>query len=219
MADAPPAPDSGHSSPKRAILLGLKTGGEADLESIARSLGISKVATLRHLVQLESESLVERSYLAGPVGRPRVRFHLSPSAARLFPEAYAKMSVCALQFLERSLGRDAVVRMLQERARDVAAESRPRLTGPNLNARVGELARVRSEGGYMAEVGARRAGSVEMLEHNCPVLAIAEQFPEACDVERRMFEALLGANVETSHRVVAGDAVCRFIVRGKRGST
>jgi len=65
----------------------------------------------------------------------------------------------------------------------------------------------------MAEVGARRARSVEMLEHNCPILAIAEQFPEACEVERKMFESVLSARVETSHRVVAGDAVCRFVVR------
>ncbi|MCI4332849.1 MAG: hypothetical protein L3K01_03855 [Thermoplasmata archaeon] len=215
MPEAPSAPSSGHSSPKRAILLGLKTAGESDLESIARTLGISKVAALRHLVQLESEGLVERSYRTGGVGRPRVQFRLSRNSARLFPEAYAKMSVCALQFIERSLGRDAVVRMLQERSHEVASESRPRLAGATLPDRVAELAQVRSEGGYMAEVGSRRARTVELLEHNCPVLAIAEQFPEACDVERRMFESLLNAKVETSHRVVAGDAVCRFIVRPK----
>ncbi|MCI4355799.1 MAG: hypothetical protein L3K18_01475 [Thermoplasmata archaeon] len=213
MTDAVAAPDSGHSSPKRAILLGLKTRGETDLESIAQSLGITKVAALRHLVQLESDGLVERSYATGQVGRPRVQFRLSPSAARLFPEAYAKMSVCALQFIERSMGRDAVVRMLQERARDVAAESRPKLGAPALADRVAALAKIREEGGYMAEVGTRRARSVEMLEHNCPILAIAEQFPEACEVERKMFESVLSARVETSHRVVAGDAVCKFIVR------
>lgn len=219
MSDAPEPPASGHSSPKRAILLGLKTAGESDLESIARALRISKVAALRHLVQLESEGLVERSYRAGGVGRPRVQFRLSRNSAHLFPEAYAKMSVCALQFIEKSMGRDAVVRMLQERSHSVAAESRPRLAGATLPDRVAELAMIRSEGGYMAEVGGRRARSVEMLEHNCPVLAIAEQFPEACDVERRMFESLLDAKVETSHRVVAGDAVCRFIVRPRKAGT
>jgi DeoR family transcriptional regulator, suf operon transcriptional repressor len=218
MPDASPSLDSGHSSPKRAILLGLKTAGETDLESIAASLRISKVAALRHLTQLEGDGLVERSYRSGGVGRPRVQFRLSRTSAKLFPEAYSKMSVCALQFIERSLGRDAVVRMLQERSREVASESRPHLNGATLTDRVGELAHLRSEGGYMAEVGARRSGSVELLEHNCPILAIAEQFPEACDVERRMFESLLDAKVETSHRVVAGDAVCRFIARGKKAS-
>ncbi|HKV90305.1 MAG TPA: metalloregulator ArsR/SmtB family transcription factor [Thermoplasmata archaeon] len=214
MTDAPDlAHGTGHSSAKRAILLGLKRSGEADLDSIAGELGVSKVAALRHLGQLEHDGLVQRSYRPGGVGRPRVRFRLTPSAARLFPEAYAKMSLCALQFIERSLGRDAVVRMLQERTHEVAAASRPRLGDAPLAERVATLAQIRKEGGYMAELGARRARSVEMLEHNCPILAIAEQYPEACDVERRMFETLLGARVDTSHRVVAGDAVCRFVVR------
>ncbi len=65
----------------------------------------------------------------------------------------------------------------------------------------------------MAEVGPRRRGSIEMLEHNCPILAVAERFPEACETERRMFESLLAARVDVAHRVVAGDPVCRFLVR------
>ncbi|MCI4327873.1 MAG: hypothetical protein L3K16_09665 [Thermoplasmata archaeon] len=216
MSEIPDDLGSGHSSPKRALLLELKNRGETDLESAAGSLNISKVAALRHLVQLESQGLVERSYRSVGVGRPRVRFRLSRSSARLFPEAYSKMSVCALQFIERSMGREAVVRMLQERSHEVAAESRPKLRGASLPARVGELAQLRSEGGYMAEVGSRRAVSTELLEHNCPILAIAEQFPEACDIERRMFERLLDARVETTHRVVGGDPVCRFVARPKR---
>jgi len=54
-----------------------------------------------------------------------------------------------------------------------------------------------------------------MLEHNCPIMAVAETYPEACRVEREMFQKLLGADVETSHRVVAGDPVCRFLIRGR----
>src|SRR5438445_338110 len=57
---------------------------------------------------------------------------------------------------------------------------------------------------------------VEMLEHNCPIMAVAEAFPEACSVEREMFQNLIHADVETSHRVVAGDPVCRFLIR-RRG--
>ena len=42
------------------------------------------------------------------------------------------------------------------------------------------------------------------------------RFPEACEVERRMFESMLKAKVTTSHRVVAGDPVCRFLIRPRR---
>jgi len=68
----------------------------------------------------------------------------------------------------------------------------------------------------MAEVAGRRRGSVELREHNCPIIALARQYPEACETERRMFESLLRARVDVSHRVVAGDPVCRFLIRERR---
>ena len=68
----------------------------------------------------------------------------------------------------------------------------------------------------MAEHAGRQRGTIAMVEHNCPILAIAERFPEACESERRMFESLLRARIEVSHRVVAGDPVCRFLVRERR---
>ena len=45
----------------------------------------------------------------------------------------------------------------------------------------------------MAE--ARRVGknSLEMLEHNCPVLEIASKYQEACWTEQQLFTRLLGA--------------------------
>jgi len=211
--DSPVEPPSGFSSPKRALLLLLKRRPDAALTEIATSLGISKVGALRHLNDLEGDGLVERSYRKIGVGRPRVCFRLSSSSARLFPDAYAQMSRCALDFIETKLGRPAVVQLLQQRAEEVATTHRDRFRELPLGGRVSELVRIRSEGGYMAERGGQSKRSFEFREHNCPILAIAEQYPEACETERRLFERLLKADVVTSHRVVAGDAVCRFLVR------
>jgi len=36
-------------------------------------------------------------------------------------------------------------------------------------------------------MGNARKNVVEMLEHNCPIMAVAEMFPEACGVERECF--------------------------------
>jgi len=209
-----PEPE-GFSSAKREILLLLKQRPHLSLTEIAAERRISKVAALHHLATLEDQGLIERSYERRGVGRPTVHFRLSQRSAGLFPQAYTQMSLAALDFIERRLGRDAVVGMLQERSREVAEQHRPRLTAPRLEDRVGELAKLRSEGGYMAEVGGRHGAAVELREHNCPILAIAGQFPEACEVERRMFESMLKAKVDTSHRVVAGDPVCRFLIRAR----
>ena len=216
-----PEPDvvsetTGYSSPKRGVLLFLKRRPDASLEEIAVELKISKVAALGHLTRLEADGLVERSYRAGQVGRPRVQFRLSAGASALFPHGYTEMSLCALEFIERRLGRPAVAELLAQRATEVADKSRARVANGPLAQRVEELARLRTESGYMAELGGRQRGTIAMVEHNCPILAIAERFPEACETERRMFESLLRARIEVSHRVVAGDPVCRFLIRDRR---
>ncbi len=209
----------GYSSPKRGILRTLKLRPDSSLEELARGLGISKVAVLGHVQQLEHEGLIERSYRAGHVGRPRVQFRLTPRAHPLFPQNYSEVSLAALDFIQRRMGPNAVQELLTERAHEVADRARARMGAPELTARVQELAHIRTEGGYMAEVGTRRKGSIEMLEHNCPILALAGRFPVACETERRMFASLLRANVDVSHRVVAGDPVCRFMIRPARPAT
>lgn len=191
----------------------LKQRPDLSLAQIAAERRISKVAALHHLATLENQGLVERSYERNGLGRPAVHFRLSQKSADIFPQAYTQVSVAALEYIERRLGRDAVVGMLQERSHDLFEQNRPRLAAPGLRERVERLAQLRSEGGYMAEVGGKRGAVIEMREHNCPILAIAGQFPEACEVERRMFESMLHAQVSTSHRVVAGDPVCRFLIR------
>jgi DeoR family transcriptional regulator, suf operon transcriptional repressor len=213
MSDLSAPTTPGFSSAKREILVLLKQRPDLSLAEIAHARGTSKVAALHHLSTLENDGFVERAYTQGAVGRPRVHFRLSAKTSGIFPEAYTQMSLTALEFIERRLGRDAVVTMLQERAHDLVDRNRARVAGPQLRARVEALVRLRSEGGYMAELGGTKGRTTEMREHNCPILAIAGHYPEACEVERRMFESMLGARVETSHRVVAGDPVCRFLIR------
>jgi DeoR family transcriptional regulator, suf operon transcriptional repressor len=210
---APIETPSGYSTPKLGLLRLLKQAPDSSLDEVAQHLGISKVAALGHVQQLEHEGLVERSYRAGHVGRPRVQFRLTARATPLFPQNYSEVSLAALDFIQRKLGPNAVNELLTERAHEVADRARPRLASPDLAVRVRELAQIRTEGGYMAEVGTRRKASIELLEHNCPILALAGRFPIACETERRMFASLLRAEVGVSHRVVAGDPVCRFMVR------
>src|SRR3989442_14232934 len=210
--------EAGLSSAKRTVLLTLKRHGTVSLTEMAGELRISKMATLKHLNGLEAKGLLERSYKAGGRGRPQAFFNLSKNSATLFPEAYTHMTLCALNFIEEKLGRDAVVRLLQQRAQEVLDANRNRIPDSSLKDRVGELVKIRDEGGYMAEMGNSRKNVVEMLEHNCPIMAVAETFPEACGVEREMFQNLIHADVETSHRFVAGDPVCRFLIR-PRGLT
>lgn len=73
----------------------------------------------------------------------------------------------------------------------------------------------------MASLKRPGKSTFELLEHNCPILTLAERYGEACDAEPSLFKNLLAANVAASHRGVAGDAVCRLWIkplsRGEEG--
>jgi DeoR family transcriptional regulator, suf operon transcriptional repressor len=203
---------------KKTLLTLLKRAPGASLGDLSVQLGRSRAGTLKHLRKLEEAGLVEREYRAGKMGRPRVCFRLSSAAQGIFPAAYTQAALSAMSFIEKHQGRDAVVQMLEERAAELHDSHAPRLSGKDLAGRIRELSRIRDEEGYMSELGRPRAAGTELIEHNCPILTIAEKYGEACDVERRLFQGLLGTEVAVSHRVVAGDPMCRFLIR-KAGPT
>ena len=208
---------SGFASTKREILLILKREGQADLQTLSEKLGVTKMAIHRQARDLEGRGLVERVTVRdGGAGRPRLALKLAPQASDLFPRAYADVSCAALRFIEEKLGREGVKEALARRQADVMPRYRAEVSSAKLGERVKELTALRDQEGYMAESHGVKGGQFEILEHNCPILEIAGEFAEACEVERAMFKKVLGANVETTHRVVAGAHVCRFLVTPKK---
>ena len=71
----------------------------------------------------------------------------------------------------------------------------------------------------MASVTQNGKTTYALVENNCPILAVAQKYGEACEVERRLFRDLLRADVGVSHRVVAGDPVCRFLIKRPSSAT
>jgi predicted ArsR family transcriptional regulator len=204
------------SAPKRQILLILKREGEVDLEGLSQRLSISKMAAYKHVRELEERGLVERFAKRMGVGRPRLGLRLASGASSIFPQAYSDLTCFALQYIEEKLGREGVETALRRRQMQVLSEYEKRVRGKTLEERVRELAELRDSEGYMAEVKVSPGGHYELLEYNCPILAVAERYWEACNVERELFRRVLGADVETTHRVVAGDHVCRFLIKARK---
>lgn len=200
---------------KREILLILKRDGQSDLQTLADRLHISKMAVHKHVQELEERGLIERASIHGSTGRPRLALRLAPSATSLFPRAYAGITCAALAFIEEKLGRKAVEEALRRRQSDTLSSYKDQVKGETLAQRVHQLTGIRDREGYMAEDHQSGPTKFEILEHNCPILAVAEKYWEACTVENELFRKLLDANVETTHRVVAGENVCRFLVTPK----
>ena len=206
------------SEPKKKILYYLKVMQQAGLEELANVMRVSRMAIHKHLVLLQNRGLVEAIKTRGHVGRPRMIYQLTSQSKTIFPKSYGAIATHALNFIERNMGKEGVEQVLHERQVELFDEYSKRLKGLNFDKQVKELARIRDEEGHIAESkeSKKESGKNVLLEYNCPIIHIAEKQWEACSTETELFEKLLGANIETTHRAAKGDLICKFVIKEKK---
>lgn len=196
---------------RRQILDLLKLRGRATLDDLAREIGLSPVTIRSHISVLERDDLIVSEEVRGRVGRPHFVYSLAEGAEEEFPRIYHEV---ARRFLEgfRSVATPGQMdRLMELVAERWAAENAPRLAGKSLEARVAEVARIRTEEGTMAE-WERCEGGYRLRQHHCPASRIASGSPEVCQVELLYLRRLLGARVERDGSHGQGDGKCSYLI-------
>jgi DeoR family transcriptional regulator, suf operon transcriptional repressor len=197
---------------RRTLLIALRRAGEAGAEELADGLRITPGAVRQQLRALAGRELVvHRDVAAGP-GRPRRRYSLGPKAQALFPSAHGELGSELLAYVEDEepalLGR-----VFERRRRARVLDAQSRLGGRDFAGRVGELARILDEAGYLADFERRDDGSFRITEHNCAILAVARRHGHACTTELSFLrEVLPGATVERVSHIASGGHACVYVI-------
>ena len=206
---------TGERKTRRAIVKLLKTDGPLGTAQLAERLGLTAMAVRLHLYALQSEGLVTAEDRPVPVGRPAKFWRLTREADRHFPEAYAELSVALIDAMRETFGAEGLERVLVSRCArqqtDYAKRIRPK---DPLKKRLDELARVRTEEGYMAEVREEEGGGFLLVENHCPICAAANACQGFCSTELDLFRSALGPGVEVERveHIVSGDRRCAYRV-------
>lgn len=179
---------------------------------LADELGISEVATRRHLAVLEDDGFVTSRTVKQPGrGRPAAWYELTEDAEQLFPHRYDRLASEMLDFLTEQHGRDGLRAFLRWRLQREAAELREAVTAEDLHERLGQLARALSEAGFAAEVQPTEDG-YRLVQNHCTIADVAKEHPEVCAYEAAAFSQVLGRDVHLSRRDTlatgAGACVC-----------
>lgn len=209
--------NASHST-RNAILSILKRKGEVSVKELSAELGISKMAVSKHLSVLERDRVVRRTAVRSGIGRPEYRYMLTPSSQYLFPTSYPYIALSALNFIRENMGNGGVEAFFARRRNELIEKYSRRLAGLGLEERVRELARLREEDGFLAEVE-EGPDFLCITEHNCPMLSVACKFNAACSSEAELFSMLLDATVERTHWMVNGQHMCRYTIRPKNQKT
>jgi predicted ArsR family transcriptional regulator len=136
---------------------------------------------------------------------------------------YGNLASEALQFLERSLGPDAVLAFARTRVAELERRYLPivEAAGPEPADRAEALARALDADGYAASVrplGFGEIPAVQLCQCHCPVHHVARSFPELCEAETEVFARLLGVHVRRLATLAHGEHVCTTHVPDRDGA-
>lgn len=188
-----------------ALLDLLKLQGALNVPALVGFLNVNPTAVRQQLAVLVREGLVEMRVERRRVGRPTHVWSLTPKAEALFPQSYGPFAVWLLRQVREIDGERKIDRLLARRSRQLSDSYKKRLSGKSRGDKFRELARIRSEEGYMA-----RARGRGLTEHHCPIAALARAFPTVCAHEKRLFESVLKMKLARTEHIAAGGSACVY---------
>ena len=203
-------------SARKRILDHLKTAGPTSAGRLGETLGITKMAVLQHLYDLEEQDVVEREAKPGARGRPTLLWSLTRAASKFFPDAHAELAVSLIGCVNESLGPEAMDKLIKTRSRHQLQNYRSEIKQTSsLREKLEALAAIRSREGYMAGVEKLAdRNSYLLVERHCPICIAATNCTGLCREELNVFRKLLGSKVEVkrTEHIVAGAPRCAYVV-------
>jgi DeoR family transcriptional regulator, suf operon transcriptional repressor len=202
---------------RRAVLYAVRRRGEATVEQVAEQLGITLSGARQHLSALTAAGYVGAAEVPaeGPKrGRRALVYTVTDAADAVFPKAYGELTNELLGYVSErdpELLDDLFARRREQR---IAAAQARLARKRGLGAKVAELTRILDEDGYLASSEQIAPGVYRIVEHNCAIWAVAQNYGQACSSEIDFIRAVLpGTTVERVQHMVAGARRCAYEVR------
>ena len=197
------------SETRMRILQLLKMRAGLTVGQLTDAMHISQMGVRQHLAILETEGLVEHYREKQGRGRPPYIYRLTDEANSLFPTTYASFAVGLMHEVAKFNGPGFINKVFRERMKSQLEAYQHRLKDKTLPERVKELARIRDEEGYMARCDENESDYI-LIEHNCPIAVIAEEYPRVCEIELALFRQSLGAKITREEHLMQGSHRCCY---------
>ncbi|MDX3498956.1 helix-turn-helix transcriptional regulator [Streptomyces turgidiscabies] len=215
---------TGERSTRNRVARSILDHGPSTVAELAGRLGLTHAAVRRHLDALVADDVVQpreqRVYGARTRGRPAKAFALTDCGRDAFDQSYDKLAMDALSWIAaREGGDEAVLAFARARFAEQAAKYREAVEAAGPEKRAEALAKALSTDGYAATARSAPVGE-QLCQHHCPVVHVAEKFPQLCEAETEIFSQLLGTHVQRLATIAHGDGVCTtFIPKASHAST
>jgi predicted ArsR family transcriptional regulator len=192
------------------ILRSLRVCRQLTVEEISCRVGLSKVSVRRHLDLLSRDGLVEFEIQRHPRGRPAHVYHLTDKAELLFPKEYKAFALNILGQVSSMYGAAGLCCLICRQAEELIGTLRPDLEQLDFSGKVKKLSKLLQERGFESSIRRLADGSYVIRQGNCPMVAVAERYPQVCDEELRVYRELLRTDVVRQSRIASGDLSCDY---------
>jgi predicted ArsR family transcriptional regulator len=176
----------------RGRIVALLRGHPSTVEELTSSLGLTNNAVRAQLAALERDSLVEHAVVRRRgAGKPAYAYSLTTEAEMLLSAAYGPALAGLLDALSQGKRRRGEREALMRAAgRHMAGGTRVALG--SVRRRLGSAVDFLNELGAVAKLE-RSNGSAVISSRSCPLAAVVQEHPQACEALAGAVETLLGA--------------------------
>lgn len=206
--------DATKKSTKDKILDLLKKEVSLTVNDLTDRLNITHMAVRKHLNILEKDGLIQSNEIKQPMGRPLQIYSLTEKGERLFPKNYEGISVEFLHDIKDLHGDESIHYLFKKREQRLTKEYSTRIAQKSTHEKMNELVKIQNEKGYMANISQIDENTYELVEYNCPILAVAKEFKTACSCETQMFKNIL--ETDQVNRICCKtdrDDHCKFLIK------
>jgi predicted ArsR family transcriptional regulator len=200
---------------RQEILEYLREKGEADVNELAGTLGLSPVTIHYHVNVLQRDGMLETKAVRQGVGRPRKVFTLHNAAFEKFPQGYHRLSDRLLETLKSRMTEADIQALFEGIGEEIAAEHAVNLQGKPLEKKIETLVGLLGEEGFMSRLEKTGADQFVLTQVNCPYQYVATRHPEVCELDLQLMSTALGTEVKRGACVASGDAVCTFHIQSQ----
>jgi predicted ArsR family transcriptional regulator len=183
---------------RQQILEILKRHGEVTVQDLSDKLGLTSVTVRHHLEILRSEGYISDPEVrrSNRPGRPRYVYHLTSTAADLFPNNYSGLASALLDTIDECMApeeRDALLERTAKRIADRAGDlpGRP-------EARMESVVTFLNQQGYVSrwEADEDEDDRFFIYVSSCPYHHVSQSHPDTCQIDRHMVQLLAGADAK-----------------------
>lgn len=198
------------NSKSKSAILALVRAGPVSIPELVEETGLSVNAVRFHIESLEGDGLVQAAGTRAPSGpgKPAALYVVTAEADLAFSRAYAPVLAACIAELRSSAPAREVARFLRNVGKrlgsEMAIKSKP-LSG-----------RVRAASDFLNQIGGlttvlRSGDGYEIVGRGCPLSAVVEQEPCACQAVEALVSEIVGRKaLEKCDRT--GRPSCRFEV-------